>query len=67
MAKIIDFFGKKDDGGIVMDLELHPKRMLDFIPFEESEYDKVIAFINSKYPDLDMMERWEMIDKLLFE
>lgn len=66
MTKIISYLGDKEDGGFVLDLDLHPKRMLEFIPFEESDYDKVISFIDSNHPNLGMRERWEMIDKLLF-
>lgn len=66
MAKIIDFFGKIDGGGMVLDMELHHKRMTNFIPFELDDYHKVTAFIDEKYPELFGLKRLEMIDKLLF-
>ncbi len=66
MAKVIDFFGKRDDGVITLGIELHHKRMINFIPFELDDYRKVTAFIDEKYPELFGLKRLEMIDKLLF-
>jgi hypothetical protein len=49
MSKVVSFLGETEDGGFVMDIELHPKRISSFKPFELERYEKVIKFIDSKY------------------
>jgi len=66
MSKIVSFLGETEDGGFVMDLELHPKRISSFKPFELERYEKVIKFIDSKYSEINKKERFELIDSLLY-
>jgi len=66
--KIMSLFPvKTDKGGLfLLDIEITPKMMRDFEPFELDDYSKVIEFIDENYPDISYKERMAMIDKLLF-
>lgn len=65
--KILSIMPPKTDKGLcVLDIEITPKMMSDFEPFEIDEYNRVIEFIDEKYSNLFGLDRMNMIDKLLF-
>lgn len=67
MSKVINYFGELDDGGVVLDLQLSPKRISNFKPFELRKYRKIQEKIEKENESMNDYEKVELIDKLLFD
>ena len=65
--KVISFLGDLSDGGHISILELLPKRIKEFKPFELSTYQKVIEKVDKDIEIKTLKDRFEKIDELLFK
>ena len=65
--KVISFLGDLSDGSHISNLELLPKRIKEFKPFELSTYQKVIEEVDKDIEIKTLKDRFEKIDELLFK